>query len=132
MNTSKQEFAIRLKKAMEKAGYKPEAAVLERGFNQHYYGEGVTIQGVNKWLKAQSIPKHDKVIAIAKWLKVEPSDLIFGLEVNKQITQEKASWKEAINYQEREVFEVFLNLPAHQKKVVREVILAFKLAYPNN
>ena len=129
MNTTKQEFANRLKEAMEKAGYKPKAAVLEKGFNQHYYGDGVTIQGVNKWLKAQSLPRHDKIIAIAAWLKIAPSDLIFGLEVNVKVKQDKANWLEAIGYQEREVFEAFLNLPALQRKVVREVILAFSKAY---
>jgi transcriptional regulator with XRE-family HTH domain len=128
MSKTKQEFANRLKEAMEKAGYKPEAAVLERGFNQHYYGVGVTIQGVNKWLKAQSIPRYDKVIAIAKWLKVPPEDLTFGLEINQKIKQENKNWQEAISFQEREVFEAFLSLPAPQRKVVREVIIAFAKA----
>lgn len=34
-------------------------------------------------------------------------------------------WDEGIGYQEREVFEAFLKLPVAQRKVVREVILAF-------
>lgn len=34
-------------------------------------------------------------------------------------------WDEGVGHQEREVFEAFLKLPAAQRKVVREVILAF-------
>ena len=128
MNKTKREFADRLKRAMEKAGYKPEAAVLEREFNQHYYGEGVTIQGVNKWLKAQSIPRYDKIVAIAEWLKVAPDELIFGLEIKQKVARENKRWDEEVGYQERELFEAFLSLPAPQRKVVREVILAFKKA----
>ena len=37
----------------------------------------------------------------------------------------KKRWDEGIGYQEREVFEAFLKLPVAQRKVVREVILAF-------
>ena len=33
-------------------------------------------------------------------------------------------------YQEREVLEAFLNLPAPQRKIVREVILTFAQAFP--
>jgi hypothetical protein len=35
-----------------------------------------------------------------------------------------------VGYQEREVFEAFLALPAPQKKIVREVIQTFAKAYP--
>lgn len=55
-----------------------------------------------------------------------------GAEIKAEIQQVRKNWDDAINYQERETFEAFLNLPAQQKKIVREVILAFKLAYPNN
>ena len=88
----------------------------------------MTLQGVNKWLKGQSVPKYDKIIALAKWLKVPPEDLTFGLEINQKIKQENKNWQEAISFQEREVFEAFLSLPAPQRKVVREVIIAFAKA----
>ena len=115
---------------MEKAGYKPEAAVLEREFNQHYYGKGVTLHGVNKWLKGQSIPRHDKILALAEWLRIPPEELTFGLEIKQKIKEECARWSEGIGYQEREVFEAFLALPALQRKIVREVIQTFAKAFP--
>lgn len=45
-------------------------------------------------------------------------------------TRQTKKWDEGIGYQEREVFEIFLNLPAVQQKIVREVILAFARAFP--
>lgn len=115
---------------MVKAGYKPEAAVLEREFNQRYYGKDVTLHGVNKWLKGQSIPRYDKIMVLAKWLHIPPEELTFGLEIKETIKEERARWNDGIGYQEREVFEAFLALPAPQRKIVREVILTFAQAHP--
>lgn len=130
MKSSKQEFAERLRSAMEKAGLKPEAAVLEREFNQRYYGKSVTLHGVNKWLKGQSMPRYDKILALAKCLRVMPEELIPDLEIRQEIREAAARWEKNIGYREREVFEAFLNLPEPQRKIVREVILAFARAYP--
>ena len=130
MNTPQQKFAERLRAAIEKAGYRAEAAVLEREFNQRYYGKGVTLHGVNKWLKGQAIPRLDKIEALAKWLRIPPEELTFGLEIRQQIKEDRARWDDGIGFQEREVFEAFLALPAPHRKVVREVIQAFAKAYP--
>lgn len=113
---------------MLKAGLKPEAAVLERGFNLNYYGKGMTLQGVNKWLKGESVPPYDKIIALAKWLSIPPEELTFGLEINSQLKEKNQRWKAAIGFEDREVFQAFLNLPPPQRKIVREVILAFAKA----
>lgn len=128
MKTQKHEFAERLQAAMLKAGLKPEAAILERGFNLNYYGKGMTLQGVNKWLKGESVPPYDKIIALAKWLSIPPEELTFGLDINNQLKEKNQRWKEAAGFEDREVFEAFLNLPAPQRKIVREVILAFAKA----
>ena len=121
-------FAAKLIGAMKAQGYKPEAAVLEREFNLRYYGKRIGLHGVRKWLIGASIPPYDKITTLAKWLKVPPEDLTFGLEINQKIKQENKNWQEAISFQEREVFEAFLSLPAPQRKVVREVIIAFAKA----
>ena len=124
MKTPQQKFAERLHAAMEKAGYRAEE------FNQRYYGKGVTLHGVNKWLKGQSIPRLDKIEALAKWLRIPLDELTFGLEIKQQIKEDRARWDDGIGYQEREVFEAFLALPAPQRKVVREVIQTFAKAFP--
>ena len=130
MDNKKDKFAARLAEAMKAQGYAAEPAVLEREFNLRHYGQPMTLHGVRKWLIGTSIPPYEKIITLAKWLKVPPDDLTFGLEIKQKIKQEKASWKESISYHERETFEAFLNLPAPQRKIVREVILAFATAYP--
>lgn len=128
----KLEFTKRLVEAMQQQGYKAEAAVLEREFNLRHYGKSMTLHGVNKWLKGESIPPYEKIITLAEWLKVPPEELTFGLDVKQKIERENKRWNEEIGYQERELFEAFLALPATQRKIVREVILAFKSAYPNS
>ena len=130
MKTPQQQFSERLRAAIEKAGYRAEAAVLEREFNQRYFGKGVTLHGVNKWLKGQAIPRLDKIEALAKWLRIPPEELTFGLEIRQQIKEDRVRWDDGIGFQEREIFEAFLALPAPQRKVVREVIQAFTKAFP--
>jgi len=38
-------------------------------------------------------------------------------------------WTQAIGFEEREIFEAVLRLPVPQRRVVREVIVAFDRAY---
>ena len=115
---------------MVKAGLKPEPAILERNFNQHYFGKPITLHGVRKWLIGESIPPYDKIIALAAMLHVSPEELTFGLKIKKKVQEQNSRWNEAISYQEREIFEAFLALPTPQRKVVREVIQAFARAFP--
>ena len=125
MNTTKQNFAQRLIKAMVNLGLDPKPAVLERQFNLHYSGKPMTLHGVRRWLRGETLPSQDKLIALAEWLRIPPDELRYGAEIKTEIKQARERWDEAINYQEREVFEAFLNLPAQQRKIVREVIIAF-------
>lgn len=112
------------------AGYEPKPAVLEREFNQRYWGQPMTLHGVRRWLLGESLPKQDKVLVLAEWLSVPPQQLRYGVEVEKRIQQKHARWDEGIGYQEREMIEAFLALPIAQRKVVREVIQTFAKAFP--
>jgi len=124
MEPNKTEFAERLAAAMQAAGYEPKPAVLEREFNQRYWGKSVTLQGVRRWLRGEVIPPHDKLRTLAEWLNVPPQELGFG-DLSEKIERRRKSWEESIGYQERQIFEAFLALPSEQKKIVREVILVF-------
>jgi transcriptional regulator with XRE-family HTH domain len=125
MSKLKENFAIRLRDAMIAKGLEPRPAVLERQFNLHYTGNPMTLHGVRRWLRGETLPPQDKLIALAEWLRIPPDELRYGAEIKAEIKQARQRWDEAINYQEREVIEAFLNLPAPQRKIVREVILAF-------
>ena len=126
---TKIEFAQRLKQAMLDAGYEARPSVLEREFNQRYWGHPVTFQAVRHWLRGDAMPEQDKLQVLAEWLSIEPQVLRFGAEVTHKIQDKKNRWDEAIAGAEREVIEAFLSLPVPQRKVLREVILTFAKAY---
>lgn len=123
------EFSSRLRAAMVKAGYPASPAVLEREFNLLWYGRSVSNQAAWSWLNSKSIPTQDKIQVLADWLKVEPQVLRFGEAVRTSIQQHKQRWDEGVGYLERETFDAFLKLPAPQRKIIREVILAFAKAH---
>lgn len=128
-DTQKTQFAVNLKSALLAKGYEARAAVVEREFNLRHFGKPVTLHAAGKWLRGEAIPRHDKIMTLAKWLEIQPDELVYGLEIKKETAKSRARWEESIGYQEREIFEAFLNLPAPQRKVVREVILAFARCY---
>lgn len=121
----KAQFGERLKAAMLEAGYPPRPAVLEREFNSRYWGRSVTFQAVSRWLRGLSIPSQDKLQVLAEWLRVEPQALRFGERAVRRIQETRNVWENAKYYQERETFEAYLALSLAQRKIVREVILAF-------
>lgn len=130
MENTKEKFAQRLREAMERAGYEAKPSVLEREFNLRYWGKPMTLHGVRRWLLGESLPGQDKLEVLAEWLLVTPQTLRFGEEIAQRVDQRRARWEEVVGYQEREAFEAFISLPAPQRKVVREVILAFAAAFP--
>ncbi len=124
-NNTKKQFSDNLKNAMIAKGYPARAAILEREFNLRHYGKPITLHGVAKWLRGESQPSYDKIITLSQWLEIEPSELICGFEIKKEINERKKRWQDAIGYQEREIFEAFLELSASQKKIIREIIISF-------
>jgi hypothetical protein len=125
----KAEFAERLKEAMLRAGYEPRPSILEKEFNTRYWGRAVSFQAVARWLKGMSIPEQDKLLVLAEWLRVEPQTLRFGAGTMQRVAEANQRFENAINYQDRNVFEAFLSLPPQQKNIVSEVILAFAKAH---
>ena len=49
----------------------------------------------------------------------------FGEVVRKSVRVRRQRWDEGVGYLERETFDAFLQLPAPQRKLIREVILTF-------
>ena len=121
----KQEFSARLRAALEARRVAPSAAVLERGFNREWAGAPIQRQTAWKGLNGQSIPQQDKLQVLAHWLKVEPHQLRFGDRNLRRLRAEQKRWDEGVGYLERETFDAFLQLPAPQRKLIREVILTF-------
>jgi hypothetical protein len=130
MERASKKFAKRLHDAMRAAGYEARPAVLEREFNLRYMGKPMTLHGVRRWLLGESLPRQDKLVTLAEWLRIPPQELRYGTEIEKRVKQERARWDEGIGYLERETFESFLSLPAPQRKIVREIIQTFAKAFP--
>ncbi len=128
MKNAKELFADRLRDAMKAAGYDPKPAVLEREFNTRYWGKAMTLHGVRRWLRGETMPTHDKLLVLAEWLAVSPQQLGFGDEIARKSQDRRARWDSGIGYQDRDIFEAFLKLPVPQRKILREVILAFAKA----
>ena len=119
------EFTHRLRAAMLQAGYAASPSVLEHEFNLRWPGQSISNQAAWGWLNSRSIPKQDKLQVLAEWLKIEPEVLRFGEAVRNKVVEHRQRWAEGVGYQEREVFDAFLRLPAAQRKLIREVILTF-------
>ena len=124
MNKAKVEFSQRLLSALERAGVPAKPTVIEREFNQRYWGKPITLHAARLWLRGETMPTHDRLLCLAQWLGVEPAILRYGEEVPKAVREKRKRWDEGIGYQEREIFELFLKLPVPQRKVAREVIMA--------
>ena len=123
MPESRRQFALRLRHAMERAGYPPRPSVLEREFNTRYWGKPMTLHGVRRWLLGETMPGNDKIRVLAEWLGEAPQDLGFGESgMNQKVEDPARRWGPAFGYQERQILEAFLSLPVAQRRVVREVV----------
>jgi transcriptional regulator with XRE-family HTH domain len=119
------EFSNRLRDAMARAGYAVSPSVLEHEFNVRWYGRSISTQAAWSWLNSRSIPTQDKIQVLAEWLKIEPEVLRFGDAVRTKVQEHQQRWGEGVGYVERETLDAFLQLPAPERKIIREVILAF-------
>lgn len=130
MEDEKQGFARRLAESLGHAGYPLKPAVVAREFNLRYWGRPVSLQAVRKWLRGEAIPTQDKLMALAEWLGITPQALRFGRQIDERLERKAASWNEAMNYRERELFEAILSLSPEHRKLVREFVTALVKAYP--
>lgn len=120
----KAEFSQRLRDAMVRMGHAASPSVLEHEFNLRWHGRSISNQAAWGWLNTRSIPTQDKLQVLAEWLKVEPEVLRFGEAVRRRVREHQKRWDEGVGSVEREVIDAYLRLPAPQRKVVREVVLA--------
>lgn len=127
--SERSDFAQRLRDAMRQAGYEPRPVVLEREFNTRFWGPSVTLQAVRRWLRGEALPTQDKLQVLAEWLRLAPEELRYGERVRQSVRESRKRWNSDLGHQEREVLDVYLSLPAPQRKVLREVILTFAKAH---
>lgn len=120
----KLEFGNRLRDGMKAVGLEPKPSVLLNLFNARYWGASVSFQAASRWLNGRAMPRHDKLLVLAEILRMEPELLQYGRAVQRRVQDQRKRWDEALSYQEREMFDAYLQLPVAQRKLVREVIEA--------
>ena len=124
MQLASKEFAERLRHYMEGEGHEPRPAVLEREFNERFWGRSITFQTASSWLRGAAIPTQDKLEVLAEWLKVEPQVLRYGDKAAKGIREARAAWPGGLPAPDRAAIEAYLALPRAKKKLVRELVQA--------
>lgn len=103
----RKEFSHRLAKACEQAG-----------LNEHGRGAAigktlrVTSKAVSKWFNAESLPRQDKIYALANFLKVDPLWLQHGENIHKaHLTSDSESLSKLLSPEHFELIQIFDALP---------------------
>lgn len=131
----KEKFATNLRRIFIEKGYEPKASVIEREFNLRHYGKPIGLHAVARWLRGEGLPSLARLQTLAKWLEIDIQELVSDkrayqvAKLEKKKEPNKHIWESAASYQDQTLFQIFLNLPQEQKKVVREVIMAMDKAY---
>ena len=131
----KEKFATNLRRILIEKGYEPKASVIEREFNLRHYGKPIGLHAVARWLRGEGLPSLARLQTLAKWLEIDIQELVSDekayqvAKLEKKKESNKYTWESAASYQDQTLFQMFLNLPQEQKKVVREVIMAMDKAY---
>ena len=131
----KEKFATNLRRILIEKGYEPKASVIEREFNLRHYGKPIGLHAVARWLRGEGLPSLARLQTLAKWLEIDIQELVSNekayqvSKLEKKKEPNKHIWESAASYQDQILFQIFLNLPQEQKKVVREVIMAMDKAY---
>ena len=117
-------FSARLKESKLTAGYEFRPVVLEREFNQRYWGNPVSVQAVRRWINGEAIPAQDRLQVLAEWLNVDPHWLRFGEKLSGSVQKQRKRSDVKMTPQERETVEVFMSLTQEKRKIISEIIYA--------
>ena len=110
---------------MTAQGYEPRPGVLSTQFNVRFKGTSVSFTTASRWLKGDWIPEHEKLVALADWLKADPCLLLFGDRALRGVRAARQIKEDAPVYDDQRVFDIYRTLPSTQQKAVCEVIMAF-------
>jgi len=118
MKDEKADFAARLRNALTAAGIEQSAAVVEKRFNARFNGPPVTAQAVSMWLNGRAIPRQDKMRVLAAIVGLNPHELQYG---GRRLGEGRGRW-DALHVHDRAMVDAYLNLPAAQRKLVRDLV----------
>ena len=120
-----QQFADRLRSALESAGVRASPTVVANAFNLRFHGRSITPHTARNWLLGKVMPTQDKLRVLADWLQVSPDELRFGRAPGKSSAIDMASGQIDMGLADREMVERYLSLSQAERKTVRDVVSAF-------
>jgi len=120
-----QQFAGRLRSALESAGVRASPTVVANAFNLRFHGRSITPHTARNWLLGKVMPTQDKLRVLADWLQVSPDELRFGRAPGKSSAIDMASGQIDMGLADREMVERYLTLSQTERKTVRDVVSAF-------
>jgi transcriptional regulator with XRE-family HTH domain len=123
-----QQFADRLRSALESSGVRASPTVVANAFNLRYQGRSITPHTARNWLLGKVMPTQDKLRVLADWLQVSPDELRFGRAPGKSFVFELNAGPIDVSLADRELIERYLSLPQAERKTIRDVVSAFVMA----
>ena len=123
-----QQFADRLRSALESAGVRASPTLVANAFNLRYHGRSITPHTARNWLLGKVMPTQDKLRVLAEWLQVSPDELRFGRAPGKTFVYEMNAGPIEMALADREMIDRYLSLPQAERKTIRDVVTAFVLA----
>jgi len=126
--TESQQFADRLRSALESAGVRASPTLVANAFNLRYHGRSITPHTARNWLLGKVMPTQDKLRVLADWLQVSPDELRFGRAPGKTYVYEMNAGSVEMALADREMVERYLSLSQEGRKTIRDVVSAFVVA----
>jgi len=126
--TESQQFADRLRSALESAGVRASPTLVANAFNLRYHGRSITPHTARNWLLGKVMPTQDKLRVLADWLQVSPDELRFGRAPGKTYVYEMNAGPVEMALADREMVDRYLSLSQEGRKTIRDVVSAFVVA----
>jgi transcriptional regulator with XRE-family HTH domain len=123
--TESQQFADRLRGALESAGVRASPTLVANAFNLRYHGRSITPHTARNWLLGKVMPTQDKLRVLADWLQVSPDELRFGRALGKTYVFEMNAGPVEMGLSDREMVDRYLSLSQEERKTIRDVVTAF-------
>ena len=132
-NPLAQDFSHRFKIALREAGVRVSASNIAHEFNLRYWGTGVSSHAVRNWLMGVSIPKQDKLVVLAQWLRVTPEALLFGAQPPRPADEHFT--EKSVNLVDQQLIAQYFKLMPEHRVAVRlmvDALLALGAQHANN
>lgn len=121
----KLQFSERLHQSFSAAGIATNSpTALTRRFNLLSPQAQISVQAVRRWLEGTAIPSQDKLVVLARWLKVSPEWLRFGDASNKHPKSKRHTHERPAEYDALALVTMIELLSEENRQAVSRIINA--------